>query len=165
MNQKSEVRRTGSIWSSLFGQRLPSPPADALRQRIGAWRVARQPALVRLERNLAQSQAALQKTKLEIEMLIANPIHVQATAPNTGSELVDQFRARHELLVRREEGLRTMCWQLQGHLQAAKEQAESLANRQVRSQRLLAMLGRCRCVYEVRHTFSSPVLGFASLAS
>ena len=102
---------------------------DSLTHRIDQWRRSRLPALIRLERSYAQAHHALAHTQAEIDRLLHGPTHVQATAPSDGSELVNRVHDMHAKLLRQEEGLQAICWQLHKRLQAA--QAEAEAQRQV----------------------------------
>ena len=123
---------------------------DSLTHRIDQWRRSRLPALIRLERSYAQAHHALAHTQAEIDRLLHGPTHVQATAPSDGSELVNRVHDMHAKLLRQEEGLQAICWQLHKRLQAAQAEAEALSDKRARTRRLVNLLSRCRCVYEVR---------------
>lgn len=141
--------RRGSIWSYLMGRSGETVP-DPLVGRISAWRQARQAALIRLERSHEQAMQALASTRDEMHTLRVQPKHVQATAPSIDRGIAAPANDRYAVLLRREEGLQTLCWALLTRLRSAKQEAEALADKTLRARRLVALLDRCRCVYQVR---------------
>ena len=124
--------------------------------RIAAARRARQPALVRLERSVAQISAALERTRAELEGIrsgrTAAPVMVASEAtfllPAT-SEVHQKLggSAYLEMLCHREEGLEAMLQQLLGRLRAARAEAEALRDKDACTRRLVAILGRCRLAF------------------
>ena len=145
-------RRHSSILSYLMG-RPAEPVADPLVGRLSAWRSARQPALIRLERSHEQVLQTLASTQAEIRAILHQPKHVQATAPNGEYGITIPGADRYTILMRREEGLQALSRALLSRLRSAKQEAEALAEKRLRTQRLAALLDRCRCVYEVRTPF------------
>ena len=122
------------------------------------WRLARQPHILRLERARKQAGAALEKAQAEMEAISRGqlqPEHlIPASAPPMG-ELIDGTElvmgivdAQAAMLLRRIEGYRALCWQLDGRIAEARADVQQLSDWRVRANRLQNLLDRCRVAYE-----------------
>lgn len=123
-----------------------SGPAD-LCGEIRECRSGRQPRLVRLLRAHAQVQAALQQARAEMATC-AFPAGLSDMEAFSEDCEPGSPRAHALSLRRREEGLQTLCEQLEVRIRVAKADVAVMADVQVRTRRLQEILHRCRCVYQ-----------------